>query len=300
MRWVNWAIALTATTLVVCACGGRLQGEATVREGDTNRTLGIGGSSSVDSGIGGASGSSETRTGGGAQVAPSQGGASNSTAVCINADISPTCSPRAGACMLFVPDACTDSGFTCAAGEAAFLDECGCGCKRAPFRENPNGQTYSTDWIEWCNGFGGQLALFEATPQTIVVAAEEIYAWVVAPGAREATVWRIDKRSRSVRAYSSESNEEILWAPEVVVGTSDGDGPISASIDGVTYSTSSTGELTLTHAAVTTVVERRGHWDDDDYRSFIAVDADAVYWLAGPLLDGTSDGDPLALFRTCR
>ena len=49
------------------------------------------------------------------------------------------------------------------------------------------------------------------------------------------------------------------------------------------------------------IIEQRGRFDDDDYNGFIAADEDAVYWKAGadPSMR-TSDGDPLALFRTCR
>lgn len=64
---------------------------------------------------------------------------------------------------------------------------------------------------------------------------------------------------------------------------------------------------TLWHAEVWPVatdpvlVEQRGAYDDDDYIEVIGMDEDAVYWFAGadPTLR-TSDGDPIALYRTCR
>src|SRR5690606_31819457 len=49
------------------------------------------------------------------------------------------------------------------------------------------------------------------------------------------------------------------------------------------------------------ILEQRGAYDDDDYASHIAVDADAVYWQAGVgTAQRTTDGDPLALYRSCR
>jgi hypothetical protein len=63
----------------------------------------------------------------------------------------------------------------------------------------------------------------------------------------------------------------------------------------------------LSHAALSeepvtrVALEQRGSFDDDDYSAIMGIDRDAVYWFAGsePALR-TSDGDPLALFRTCR
>jgi hypothetical protein len=75
--------------------------------------------------------------------------------------------------------------------------------------------------------------------------------------------------------------------------------------DGAYVGVTDTGVLThawLTDEPVEPVaLEQRGAFDDDDYAAIQGIDEDAAYWSAGsdPLLR-TSDGDPLALYRTCR
>jgi hypothetical protein len=100
--------------------------------------------------------------------------------------------------------------------------------------------------------------------------------------------------------FGAEGPEPLFEIPE-----SGDDAMVFLVIQNEFYSTSSEGALWYAKVAPSptepAIIEERGRYDDDDYTGFIAADEDAVYWKAGadPSMR-TSDGDPLALFRTCR
>lgn len=233
------------------------------------------------------------------------------------------------------PAECADFTFLCAPCSAVFVDDCGCGCTSTPFHEGSRG-TPATDTVpDACNGPSGPLALFESSPEQLLLGENEVFVRVERHRGRSIDAWAIDKRTGAVSL--APPWEQLANAAGAVVS-----GPEPLEVGGVVYSQTSGGALTaasggearllfelpgygpafivigaelytssydgtLFHGRVDPVVppvvlEERGELDDDDpYPVIVAADEDAVYWTAGPFSDvQVTDGDPAMLYRTCR
>lgn len=261
------------------------------------------------------------------------------------------CRQPAEAYRLTSAEACLSYSFTCAPGEGAFVDACGCGCSASPFQESGPAWTAVdagplTALATECNGPSGNLALFDAAVRRLRLGPEEVF--VLVGQGEEQAIWAVNKRDASLSFVTAgaaslfDLDEDNPLAVSTGGAVVDGASALNAG-DGFRYEMDRTGTLIrtpiaggpgqalfsvsglfafitfdgayfdvtddglLSHAAlfdepVTRVaLEQRGSFDDDDYSAIMGIDRDAVYWFAGsePALR-TSDGDPLALFRTCR
>jgi hypothetical protein len=229
---------------------------------------------------------------------------------------------------------CGNLDFVCAPGSAVFVDDCGCGCESTPFHEGTG--TLWTDTIpDACNGPSGPLALFESSPEQLILGENAVYVRVERVRGTVVDGWAIDKRTGAVSMAPPWA--ELVNAPGAVVS---GRQPIEVA--GVEYSQATNGMLVaeagdetrqlfelpgygpafivigtelysssydggLHHGLVDPIVvprlvEQRGELDDDDpYPVIVAADEDAIYWTAGPFSNvQVTDGDPSMLYRTCR
>lgn len=261
------------------------------------------------------------------------------------------CRQPAEAYRLPSAEACLSYSFTCAPGEAAFVDACGCGCTAPRFSESGPAWTAVdagplTALARECNGPSGRLALFDAGVRRLRLGDEEVFV-LVGSGEQQA-IWAVSKRDASLSfvTASAASVFDLDEEDPLTVSTGgavvDGRGALNAG-DGFMYEMDRTdtlvrtpiaggpgqalfsvsglfvfitfdgayfdvtGEGLLSYAALSdepvtrVALEQRGSFDDDDYSETLGVDRDAVYWFAGSETAlRTSDGDPLALFRTCR
>jgi hypothetical protein len=229
---------------------------------------------------------------------------------------------------------CESVTFLCAPGSAAFVDDCGCGCESSPFHEKKG--TLWTDAIpDACNGPHGPLALFESSPEQLILGENAVYVRVERVRGTVIDGFAIDKRTGAVSLAPPWA--ELANAPGVIVS-----GPEPLEVDGVRYSQAINGMLVAESAGETRqlfelpgygpafivagselysssydgglhyglvnpvvaprLVEQRGVLDDDDpYSIIVAADDDAIYWTAGPFSDvQVTDADPSMLYRTCR
>jgi hypothetical protein len=143
----------------------------------------------------------------------------------------------------------------------------------------------------------GAAALFEGEEESLVVSEGGAVAAGAGPlAAGDGFAYSLE-REWLVRTSVTEGSSEALFSAEEAFAF--------IAYDGAYFGATQGGVLSYAPLALDSVepvaLEQRGTFDDDDYPATIGLDQDAVYWLAGsdPALRA-SDGDPLALFRTCR
>lgn len=206
---------------------------------------------------------------------------------------------------------CASRGFRCSVGQQAFRNECGCGCSEPIFRESGGvnaGGAASGTRIAACGGVVGELALFGEPVRELTSTSEGV--WV----RTQSNWWSIDTRTALLTAHSLDAPPQrnvvgLGSAPtetqtqRLVAETDIGEWR-GVVVDNEFYAASDTGQLwvlDLSDDSAPRVIDRHGAYDDDDYEPLILVDSEAVYWQAGvDFVQRTTDGDPIALYRSCR
>lgn len=206
---------------------------------------------------------------------------------------------------------CAKLGFRCATGHVAFFDECGCGCSVPDFGESEGVNATHEDTegrIAGCGGVVGQLALFVEPVREVNLTADAVIVRT------ESSWWSIDKRTAVLTAFPLDEPPEFDRVDLGVAPTETERSRLAAVteseqwggvvVDGDLYASSNLGRLWVVPRSPdepARMLEQHGSYDDDDYNPPIQVDADAVYWQAGvDFVERTTDGDPLALYRSCR
>ncbi len=211
------------------------------------------------------------------------------------------------------PEACTSSAFRCPPGRAAFFNECGCGC-----RERPAGAQVVDDALQaqteavrrlGCGGVVGELLLLDEPFHDLVVDAAFVHLQTAQRW------WSVDKMTALLTPHPVDVMPDLSQAQpltpadptqlERLGSVLESEELAAIVVERELYAVSDRGRLWFADLSSAQTeprqLERHGAYDDDDYDSHIGTDADAVYWQAGlDFVSRTSDGAPLALYRTCR